>query len=311
MPKIAFFINPTIRNFKKIEMQIKHYFLEYDYQFFISEYSGHFLELPQKAVDEGFTHFVSVGGDGTLNELVNGIISSCKTTNGYDWEKIQSIKIGILPTGSGNDFIKNLGYQTIDDLKKLIVNNQSVMVDIGFAKYLDRNRNPAERFFINVSDVGIGGEVVINKEKLPLFLSGKINYFLAIIFTFLTYKKKTITVKAKEFSWEGKVLNFVVANAKYFGNSIGIAPHAEISDGKFAITQIGDISIIDYFKNINTAKKCQKIVHLEVSYKESEYLTIESANNLPLTIDMDGEFIGYAPVEFTCFQQKLCFLSKI
>ena len=107
------------------------------------------------------------------------------------------------------------------------------------------------------------------------------------------------------------MLNYVVANAKYFGNSIGIAPHAEISDGKFAITQIGDISIIDYFKNINTAKKCQKIVHLEVSYKESEYLTIESANNLPLTIDMDGEFIGYAPVEFTCFQQKLCFLSKI
>ena len=107
------------------------------------------------------------------------------------------------------------------------------------------------------------------------------------------------------------MLNFVVANAKYFGNSIGIAPHAEISDGKFAITQIGDISIIDYFKNINTAKKCQKIVHPEVSYKESEYLTIESANNLPLTIDMDGEFIGYAPVEFTCFQQKLCFLSKI
>ena len=309
MPKIAFFINPTIRNFKKIEIEIQHSFLKYDYQFFISEYSGHFLSLPQKAVNEGFTHFIAVGGDGTLNEIVNGIVSAFKTSEGYDWEKLKSIKIGILPSGSGNDFVKNLGYKTISELKNLIDKDTSALVDIGFTEYLDRNKNKAERFFINVSDVGIGGEVVINKEKLPLSLPGETNYFLAIVSTFLTYKKKLIKVSAKEFSWEGKVLNFVIANAKYFGNSIGIAPHAEISDGKFAITNIGDISLIDYFKNIGTAKKCKKIIHPEVSYTESEELLIESLDNLPLTIDMDGEFIGYAPVKFTCLKQKLCFLQ--
>lgn len=309
MPKIAFFINPAIRNFKKIEIEIQHSFLKYDYKFFISEYSGHFLNLPQKAVNEGFTHFIAVGGDGTLNEIVNGIVSAFKTEESYDWEKIKSIKIGILPSGSGNDFVKNLGYKTITELQNLIDKDTSGLVDIGFTEYLDRNRNKAERFFINVSDVGIGGEVVINKEKLPLTLPGETNYFLAIISTFLTYKKKQIKVTAKEFSWEGKVLNFVIANAKYFGNSIGIAPHAEISDGKFAITNIGDISLIDYFKNIGTAKKCQKIIHPQVSYTESEELLIESLDHLPLTIDMDGEFIGYAPVKFTCLQQKLCFLQ--
>ena len=309
MSKIAFFINPTIRNFKKIEIEIQHSFLKYDYQFFISEYSGHFLSLPQKAVNEGFTHFIAVGGDGTLNEIVNGIVSAFKTEESYDWEKLKSIKIGILPSGSGNDFVKNLGYKTISELQNLIDKDTSGLVDIGFTEYLDRNKNKAERFFINVSDVGIGGEVVINKEKLPLSLPGETNYFLAIVSTFLTYKKKLIKVSAKEFSWEGKVLNFVIANAKYFGNSIGIAPHAEISDGKFAITNIGDISLIDYFKNIGTAKKCKKIIHPEVSYTESEELLIESLDNLPLTIDMDGEFIGYAPVKFTCLKQKLCFLQ--
>ena len=79
MSKIAFFINPTIRNFKKIEMQIKHYFLEYDYQFFISEYHGHLLTLPQKAISEGFNYLIAVGGDGTLNEMINGVINSFKT----------------------------------------------------------------------------------------------------------------------------------------------------------------------------------------------------------------------------------------
>ena len=311
MPKIAFFINPTIRNLKKIEMQIQHCFLNYDYQFFISEYSGHFLTLAQKAVNECFTHFISVGGDGTLNELVNGIIFSCKTTDGYNWEKIQSIKIGIIPSGSGNDFIKNLGYKTITELQKLVDQDHSFLVDVGFSQYLDRNKNKAERFFINVSDVGIGGEVVINKEKLPLAFPGEINYLIAIISTFLIYKKKRIRVNAQEFSWEGKVLNFVVANAKYFGNSIGIAPHAEISDGKFAITTVGNISLIDYFKNIGTAKKCKKINHPEVVYTESKELFIENIDSSPLTIDMDGEFIGYAPVKFVCLKQKLKFLGKI
>ena len=311
MPKIAFFINPTIRNFKKIEIEIQHHFIDFDYKFFISEFSGHFLTLPKLAVEEEFTHFVAVGGDGTLNEVVNGIISAFKTEEGVDWQKIKTIKIGILPSGSGNDFVKNLGYKTIDELQNLIVKDTFTMVDVGFTEYLNRDRNKAERFFINVSDVGIGGEVVINKEKLPLVFPGEFNYLLAIVSTFLTYKKKLIKVTAKEYSWQGKVLNYVIANAKFFGNSIGIAPHAEISDGKFAITNIGDISLKDYFKNIGTAKKCRKIIHPEVSYTESEELLIESVDNLPLTIDMDGEFIGYAPVKFTCLKQKLCFLASI
>jgi YegS/Rv2252/BmrU family lipid kinase len=309
MHRLAFFINPTIRNFKKIEIDIQHHFLAFNYKFFISEYSGHFMSLPKMAVDEGFTHFIAVGGDGTLNEVVNGIINAFKTEKGFDWDKIKNIKIGILPSGSGNDFVKNLGYKTIDELQNLITKDTSELVDVGFTEYLDRGMNKAERFFINVSDVGIGGEVVINKEKLPMAFPGELNYFMAIVSTFLTYKKKKIKVTAKEFTWEGKVLNFVVANAKYFGNSIGIAPHAEISDGKFAITNIGDISLKDYFMNIGTAKKCKKIMHPEVSYTESEELLIENTSQMPLTIDMDGEFIGYAPVQFACLKQKLNFLK--
>ena len=120
MPKIAFFINPTIRHFKKIEIDIQHHFLNQDYQFFISEYSGHFLTLPKRAVEEGFTHFIAVGGDGTLNEIVNGLIEAFCTENGYDWERISQIKIGILPSGSGNDFIKNLAIQPLTNCNRLL-----------------------------------------------------------------------------------------------------------------------------------------------------------------------------------------------
>ena len=196
-------------------------------------------------------------------------------------------------------------------MQSLIENSQSVLVDVGFAQFLDRKRNNTERFFINISDVGIGPEVVINKEKLPLFLSGKINYFLAIIFTFLTYKKRNIFVQAKEFTWQGRVFNYVIANAKYFGNSIGIAPHAILSDGKFAITQLGNIRLIDYLRNIGKVKKCQKIIHPKIFYTDSQELFIEGTTNEPITIDMDGEFVGYAPIKLTCLQQKIRFLGEI
>lgn len=307
--KIAFLINPKIRNFRKIEIDIQHNFLDFDYKFFISEFSGHFLTLPVKAIEEGFTHIIAIGGDGTLNEVINGVLDAFKTENSYDWEKVKTIKIGILPSGSGNDFVKNLGYKTIEELKDLILKDSTALVDVGFTEFFDKDNKPSTRFFINISDVGMGGEVVTTKEKLPQFLDGSINYFLAITKTVATYKKNLVKITAKEFSWEGKILNFVIANGKYFGNAIGIAPHAEINDGKFAITNVGDISLMDYFKNLGTAKKCEKIIHPEVSYTESEELVIESTDKRKLAIDMDGEFIGYAPVKFTCMKQKLNFLK--
>lgn len=307
--KIAFLINPKIRNFRKIEIDIQHNFLDFDYKFFISEFSGHFLTLPIKAIGEGFTHIIAIGGDGTLNEVINGVLDAFKTENSYDWEKVKTIKIGILPLGSGNDFVKNLGYKTIEELKNLILKNSTALVDVGFTEFFDKDNKPSTRFFINISDVGMGGEVVTTKEKLPQFLDGSINYFFAITKTVATYKKNVVKITAKEFSWEGKILNFVIANGKYFGNAIGIAPHAEINDGKFAITNVGDISLMDYFKNLGTAKKCEKIIHPEVSYTESEELVIESTDKRKLAIDMDGEFIGYAPVKFTCMKQKLNFLK--
>lgn len=306
MSQIAFFINPTIRNYHKIKSHIENSFKGYEYQFFVSQYSGHFLQLPSEALQEGYKHFISVGGDGTLNETVNGILKACEN----DAHLLQNIRVGIIPTGSGNDFIRNLGYQTIKELKMLIQNDECIKVDVGHSAYINRNHQPEERYFINVADVGIGGEVVLAKERLPKIFPGNFNYFLAIVSTFFTYKKKQIKVTFGNETWEGKILNYVIANAKYFGNAIGIAPHADISSGSFAITNIGNISLWDYFKNIGKAKKCQKINHPEVHYSHLEKVFIENKDEMPLTFEMDGEFVGYAPVTLTVIPQKVYFLCK-
>ena len=95
------------------------------------------------------------------------------------------------------------------------------------------------------------------------------NYFIAIISTF-NVQKKTIKVTIKDFTWQGKVLNYVVANAKYFG-IYRIAPHAEISDGEFAITNVGDISLLDYLKILERLKMQKSIIHKFLYFRSGSF----------------------------------------
>lgn len=309
MQKIAFFINPKIRNFRNIEIELQHHFIDFDYQFFISEYHGHLLELPLKAIKEGYNCMIAVGGDGTLNEIVNGTLNAFKKGDSYDWEGISNIKIGVFPTGSGNDFVRNMEDSKVSTLKDLIQNDRSELIDVGIANFSDEKGEQCQRFFINITDVGIGGEVVIQKEKMPQFFSAKFNYLISILYVMATYKKHRVKLTTDQFCYQGKILNFVIANGKYFGNAIGIAPHALINDGLFSITNIGNVSLWDYFLHIGKAKKCQKINHPQVSYSFSKEVYVESADNRKISIDMDGEFVGYAPIALSCLAQKIRFLK--
>lgn len=183
------------------------------------------------------------------------------------------------------------------------------MVDVGFARFFNEKEESTERFFINITDVGIGGELVIMKEKMQRYFSPKFNYMASILYVMATFKKNKVRITTDKTLYQGKILNFVIANGKYFGNAIGIAPQAVIDDGQFSITNIGNVSLLDYFLNIGTAKKCLKINHLQVSYFEAKKVFIESTDHRKMTIDMDGEFVGFVPIELECLDKKISFLK--
>ncbi|HNF50024.1 MAG TPA: acylglycerol kinase family protein, partial [Chitinophagales bacterium] len=163
--KIAFLLNATIRKKEKVIAEVKQTFSKHEIEFFESEYAGHFFSLPQLILDKGFSILIVIGGDGTLNEVINGLIQACKlSADSIDWKRIATIKIGVYAAGSGNDFIKTVYKDNqLYSLKKLIENESSQLIDIGYVTFFDPSNNPASRYYMNITDVGMGGEAVMLK----------------------------------------------------------------------------------------------------------------------------------------------------
>jgi YegS/Rv2252/BmrU family lipid kinase len=300
MDNITFLVNGTFKNKAKVIENIRKVFSQNDIEIVESQHKEHLTELAYRTVTKGITKLVVVGGDGSTNEVVNGIAKYAKDTtlNTYNWEKIEGIKLGILPCGTGNDFTKTIHITNdMDRLKTLLDLDQYQKCDIGSVDFLDKNQKPAQRFFMNITDVGMGGIVVEKLEKKMPFFSRSFRYNLSISSTFLSYDKALVRAESKDFTYEGKIMNFIIANGKYFGNGLGIAPEASVQDGKFNIVILGNINFIDYMKNLNEVKKCKLIHHEEVKYFTTDELQVNSPNHTSLPIDMDGEFIGYAPLQ--------------
>jgi YegS/Rv2252/BmrU family lipid kinase len=309
--KIAFLINRTVRKHDKIVREIETVFKGMDIKFFHSEYPAHIMALAGTAIQRGYKYIIAVGGDGTLNESINGIIQAFKvglsdSPESYNWEGVADIKIGLLPAGTGNDFSRTTGITgKAEHLLALIKGNRTQQVDIGLASFVSIKDLPVHRFFINITDVGMGGVVVKSIAKKHPFLSGTMLYNYTIMKTFLTYDKSGVKCHNDEFQWEGKVMNLVVANGKYFGGGLGVAPEASINDGQFSVVILGNINLVDYLRYLGDVRACRKIVHPEVHYHSFDKLTIESNDGKPLAIDMDGEFVGYAPMTVVNLPRKV------
>lgn len=298
--KIAFIINGNIKNSKKVVSDIQSIFHSESKEIFISERVNHIMELTQKCCEDGYQNIIIGGGDGSLNEGLNGVMKA---------DAAEKVNLGVFPLGSGNDFIKSVSSpKSLSLLKTRIKNNSFKQIDIGLAKFIDENRRPTERYFINITDLGLGGVAVKKLQSKISFLSPAMNYNLAIGTTFLTYNKVSVACKSENLEYNGKIMSLVVANGRFFGSGMGIAPEASLEDGLFEIVVLGDINIFDYLKNLSKVKASQKIVHPEVSYHKTNKISIDSLESVDLPIDMDGEFVGYSPIELICLPKKIRFI---
>lgn len=316
MQKVAFIINRTISKFVKRKNEIETVFNSTDFEtkFFVSEKCRHIENLAQNALSEGFDYLIFVGGDGTINEGLNGVMSFFKNNenedlSAYNFEHAKKIKIGLLPYGSGNDFAKTIQVsKDINQLKDKILANKTQLVDIGFAQFLDENKKPSSRFYMNITDVGMGGIIakkIIDKNNS---FNADLIYIKAIFTTLLNYKKNKVKFTSDTETWESNIMSLIFANGRFFGSGLGVSPDASIQDGVLNIIKLGNINVFDYIYHLKDLKKSKHIKHKEVSYSTAKKLKVEAIDGSELLIDMDGEFIGQAPLEIECVPLALNFI---
>lgn len=266
-------------------------------QLFSTLWKGHAVELSRQATREGCNYLVAVGGDGTLNEVVNGVMQSNIPANAFP-------AIGLLPYGSANDFARSAGLtNSLDTLANRIRRGPVVRIDLG--KIVLKTTGET-RYFINIAGAGLSPEVAQRVEQSSSLLGPGFHYFQNILRGFASYEKKEVRCTTPAWEWSGRVLQMAVANGRCFGDGLYVAPDARLADGQFQVSIFADLSLWDYARNLGNLKKGRRMRHREVHYYQAPELRLESAG--ACGIEADGEYVGLAPATFSVVPKALRFL---
>lgn len=235
------------------------------------------IQLAHRCVEEKFDVVIAVGGDGTLNEVLNGIMLS----------KTKRPILGVLPNGTGNDFVRGTDLDLcVDELPAAILSSRTVDMDV--AKVSSAT---GVRYFINIADIGFGGKVVQVLDKQRRFIGGKASYAIAILRAFMGYRRPELEITADAFKYKGSVLMVAICNGSIFGDGLTINPYARMNDGKLNVTLLGKVTLFDYVKNLSNLKSGKEIQHPEAQYLETTEISIRIMQGDAVG-EMDGEYFS-------------------
>ena len=252
------------------------------FEFGISEYHQHTIQLITEQYQKGTRNFIGLGGDGTLNEIVNGIFNGQKfTTN-------TPCQIGLFPIGTGNDWIKNHQPLTLSNLIPRILKSQSYPHDVGIVS----TKNDYRHYFLNVAGGGLDGQVV--EEIGELVASGKKNglsYIKGTLRALFSFQAPIGKIKIdNNIYFEGSMLLAAGSIGQYFGSGMLISPNAQFDNGTLDITIVKDDKnwkiLPQLFKLFNGKIATASFVNKHTSNS----IFIES--NKPIPLQADGEYLG-------------------
>jgi len=298
--QVSFIIKGGSKNkklFNSIIDKIKPLKLFNNYFVNFTEYPGHAISLGKDYANRGVDLIIAMGGDGTLNEVLNGIMNASNNNS----------VLGHYPIGTANDFSKTMGLdKNLEQFLGILKNNNTITLDVGKVK-CQNNGILNERYFLNIADAGLGGFVANKLNNSKKILGGKIAYFKIIITGILLFKKPHVKIDINNISYTGKLMSLAICNGRTFGNGLIISPDAKVNDGMFNITLLGDVTILDYFRNLKNLKKGIKLNHPNIHYYTSEKIILSS--NEKCEIEADGEYVGLGETTFEIIPKSLNFLT--
>lgn len=273
------------RDWPHIEKMLRKAGLVFTYT--LTTHKEHAISITTTAVKKGYRKFVVVGGDGTLNEVVNGLFL----------QKIVSMEefaVGLIPVGTGNDWRRSFGIS--DNYREAIntlLNGKIFSQDVGLITYQNA-RGPKKRYFVNVAGMGYDAMVArktnIQKDKGK---GGPLSYLFNLFTSLLYYKHTRVKVTADGNPTETDAFSLSVGIGQYNGGGMRQLPFAHPADGLLDMTLIQKIGKLTVIKEVKNLYDGSFIRHPKVKILKAKEFTIESTP--PIELEADGESLGHSP----------------
>jgi YegS/Rv2252/BmrU family lipid kinase len=291
LPYAKLIVNPTAgagkttRYLPHILELIRSINLDFDYQ--LTESPGHAVEIAQLAVKNGYEVVISVGGDGTINEVVNGL---------YSTGDISNISLGIISTGTGADYIRTIGIpRAYREAYKRFADPVPVKTDLGLVECI-HNGQSIKRVFVNFAGLGFDAEIVRATTQTFKMLGDRPSYLMGLFSTLALYKNRSVHLEIDGESTDRKICTVIMSNGKYGGGGMLTAPNADPYDGLFDVVVIGDLSKPDLLWSLPMIYKGTHLSHPKVSVRRAKEVKI-SAEKI-MSVQADGDLIGETPAQF-------------
>jgi YegS/Rv2252/BmrU family lipid kinase len=294
--KTYFVVNPssgnggTGRRWPELQAKIARLIPEFDHAF--TQRPMHAVELTRAAIGNGFECVVAVGGDGTINEVTNGFFRDGKAIN-------PQAALGIIPRGTGGDFRRTFGWDTdFDQALRRIASGQSKPFDVGMIEFHGHDGKTQRRYFANICSFGASGVVDQEANRTTKAFGGKLSFMFASTKAMLKYKDRKVRFSVDGGAGEDvMVTTLAVANGKYFGGGMKVAPQAEVSDGVFDVTIWSGYKLMDFALKQGSLYNGTHTRWSGTRQLKCKTITAESAEEV--LIDCDGEQPGKLPCTMT------------
>lgn len=261
--------------------------LNEEYKIEITQRPGHATELVKAYVQEDAYRVYAVGGDGTLNEVLNGMVGS-------------NSSLGVIPAGSGNDYIKSISKYISQDILYNTIIGKEKFIDIWKIN---------DRYFLNVASFGIDAEIALNAQrfkKLPI-INGFTAYFFSIIYTIFRYKNQLVNTEIDDYKLKEITVLVAFGKGASYGGGMKVLPDAIIDDGYLDVCYIKGMpkfKILTLFPTLIKGK--HRTITDYVSFFKCKTAKVSCDKEMPINID--GEIIMNNEINFSILSRKIKFI---
>lgn len=235
---------------------------------------------------------VVVGGDGSVNEVVNGIAEK------------QGFELAVIPRGTGWDFVRTFAIpRDLDAALAIALNGAAREIDLGLASYRTWAGAEATAYFANVASAGISGAIAQRANEASKALGGRISYYWATLAVFARWQTGEMRVSVDDEIRGGKMIDVVVANGRYLGGGMMMCPEAEPDDALFDALLIGDVTKRDLLLVLPKTYRGKHLPHPRLEPLRGRVVTVDADE--PLPVELDGEQPGTTPARFEVVPRAL------